>query len=138
MEFEGVNKPFNYIQFVPSFSYNIIDGKISVPIEIGVGINKMIRIQDNFGLVINQLNYDYRVSTGINCSLNGFILGGNFVLSKAIRSYELRKYTTGSFNPYQYGAEVSVAYFKQASLLGESPEEKIAMWKYTISKTQLL
>jgi len=107
--FEKVDLPYNYLQFVPSYTYNIRKGKFNIPIELGLAINKRINEDDIFYIQITEYNYDMRLSSGIQYNLNNFKIGSNIVYSKSISNYEVEN-VIGEYKPYQLGIEIGIAY----------------------------
>ena len=100
---------YNYLQFIPSYAYNIRKRKFNIPIELGIAINKRIKEEDIFYVGITEYNYDFRLSTGIQYNLNNFTIGSNVVYSKSIANYETEN-VKGEYKPYQIGIELGIGY----------------------------
>jgi hypothetical protein len=112
--FVNVDSPYNYLQIVPSYAYNLYLGKFSIPIELGFAINKRIREEKIFYIGIKEYNYDFRLSSGIQYKLKNFSIGSNIVYSNSIGNYET-EYVRGEYKPYQIGIELGIGY----TLIGE-------------------
>lgn len=63
-EWNGVNLPFIYLQFVPSVSYTYRFGKNRIPFELGLAINRFTDHSSVILAFINEYNYDIRSSIG--------------------------------------------------------------------------
>lgn len=109
--YDKVDIPYNYIQIAPSYAYSLLLGDFSVPIEVGLAINKRIKEEDIFYIRITEYNYDVRLSSGIHYQFDNVSLGVNFLVSKALRDYEFESYYVGEYDLYQLGAELCVAYY---------------------------
>lgn len=109
ISFDNIDLPYNYLQFVPSYAYNIRKGKFGIPIELGLAINKRIKEDDIFYVGINEYNFDFRLSSGIQYNLNNFRIASNIVYSKSLGNYE-KEYVTGEYKPFQIGIELGIGY----------------------------
>jgi len=108
-EYLNVDLPYNYIQFVPSFSYLILQGKLSVPIELGVAMNKRIMEDEIFYIGVREHNFDLRMSAGIKYDVTPKVsVGSNVLIAKALRNYLDSEFFMGNFDPNQIGLELSV------------------------------
>lgn len=107
--YEHIDLKYNYLQFIPSYAYNIRKRKFNIPIELGIAINKRIKEEDIFYVGITEYNYDFRLSTGIQYNLNNFTIGSNVVYSKSIANYETEN-VKGEYKPYQIGIEPGIGY----------------------------
>ena len=107
--YEHIDLKYNYLQFIPSYAYNIRKRKFNIPIELGIAINKRIKEEDIFYVGITEYNYDFRLSTGIQYNLNNFTIGSNVVYSKSIANYETEN-VKGEYKPYQIGIELGIGY----------------------------
>jgi hypothetical protein len=108
--YQHIYLPYHFIQIAPSFSYHLWNRKFQVPVELGLAINKRVNEADIFYIDIKEYNYDIRLSSGIHYQLSDLTVGGNFVFSKSLNSYQNKSSVSGSYNPYQFGFELSLGY----------------------------
>jgi len=108
-DYQNVDSPYSFSQITPSISYNIIDSKLTLPIEVGLSINKATNIEDVFFVFLKKYNYDLRISSGVQYHIAEMHIGINAVLSKSITEYQ-GKYEYGKYLPYQIGLELAVGY----------------------------
>ncbi|MBK8698483.1 MAG: hypothetical protein IPN29_02645 [Saprospiraceae bacterium] len=108
--YANVDLPYNYLQLIPSYAYNIVKGKFNLPFELGLAINKRINEADIFFLGITEYNFDIRISSGFHYKMNEFSIGSNLVFSKSIKNYATKS-VNGKYKPYQFGVELSIGYF---------------------------
>lgn len=106
---EYVTVKYNYLQFLPSYTYNIRKGNFNVPIDVGFAINKRIKEFNIAYIGITEYNYDLRLSSGVQYNLNNFRIGSNIVYSKSIGNYA-NEYVGGEYKPYQIGVELEIGY----------------------------
>jgi hypothetical protein len=103
--------PFYYIQYCPSFTHRIMKNKFILPIEVGFNINKRIKEEELFYVVVKEHNYDVFFSTGLQYPiLNDLLLGVNAKFNFALNNYLDPRFYIGSYKPIQFGLQVSIMY----------------------------
>jgi len=108
-DYENINRPYKFIQITPPISFNIINQKIKVPLELGLSINRRTNLEDIFFVFINKYNFDLRLSTGVQYDFGKLNLGMNIIYSRSINEYQAI-YEFGKYKPYQLGLELAIGY----------------------------
>ena len=109
--FQNIKATYSYFQICPSYAYAFRLGKVSIPIELGICINKRINVLDIKYVGISKYNFDMKLSYGATYNLaEDLNLGVNFVYFHALKDYQDKDLVRGVFNPRQYGLELVVAY----------------------------
>lgn len=107
--YENFKNTYNLVQLTPSVSYNIINQKIKVPLEVGVSINRRMTTRGGAFVYIKNYNFDFRASSGVQFTTDKFHFGINAVYSRAISEYQT-KAVQGKYLPYQHGLELVIGY----------------------------
>ncbi len=108
-QWEGVDRPYNYFQISPRYTYRLIFGNLIVPLELGFNINKRINVYDIAYVMINKFNYDLRLSTGIQYRfIQNMVAGISAVYHHGLNEYQYDPWENGIFKPRQIGIEFSI------------------------------
>jgi hypothetical protein len=109
--YPDVNEIYHYIQLAPSYSYRILNKKISIPVEAGINVNFNTQGPENLIVDINKTNFDYEISTGIDYKIDPFfIIGLHGLYTANINEYQDKETVNGTYKPKQLGLEFSIQY----------------------------
>ena len=107
--YERWDRAYQYYEITPSYCYQINIGRLRLPIELGVRINKLIYRDDTF-IHVKEYNYDLRMALGVSYALTDhFNVGINGLFANALEAYQDEK-VTGTYKPRQFGLELSLMY----------------------------
>ena len=107
----------HFIQFTPLMSYDLIYGKIKIPIEVGITFNSIYKdfynqYHDNKLVFSRKYHMDLRLSTGFHYyDFEMIEIGINIIYAQSFTNYLTNKFSyDGDFIPYQLGAELAIQY----------------------------
>jgi hypothetical protein len=109
--FTNANAVYHYIQLAPSYAFRILNKRIIIPLEAGININ--MRVKEAYILLvgINEFNFDYEFSTGLDYKLEpNFLIGLHGIYTSNINEYQDKMSVYGTYKPKQLGFEFSINY----------------------------
>ena len=109
--YTSIDQPYHYFQIAPSYSYRILNKKFIIPVEIGININKRVKEAWIFLVGIDEYNFDYEISSGVQYKiLDRVLLGVHGVFTDNLSEYQHKETVWGTYEPLMFGIEFSVAY----------------------------
>lgn len=109
-EFQKADIPYVYFHLTPSVAYKLVNGRLSLPIELGLSFNKLSNRADIFYIDVHNYNYDVRCYMGLEYEIvSGLNFGAHLMATQALRPYSPKE-VGGSFVPFQIGGAFSLSY----------------------------
>ncbi|HEX5112511.1 MAG TPA: hypothetical protein VFV79_06680 [Saprospiraceae bacterium] len=111
ISYTDLNVVFHYFQFAPSYTYRIGNKRLMVPVEVGLNFNFEIGESEEPFVEINNINFDYEISAGLDYRLDPeLIIGVHGLFIGNINEYQVADYEYGTFKPKSLGLEFSIIY----------------------------
>jgi len=109
--FNDVQEGYQYFQIALSYAYRILNKRIMIPLEAGININRLTNEVKLAGAPLNEFNFDYEISAGIDYRLDPeFIIGAHGLFISNINEYQDDSVESGTFKPKSLGLEFSIIY----------------------------
>ena len=109
--YNDVHEVYQYFQIAFSYAYRIVNKRVMIPVEAGININRLRNEAKLASYPLNEYNFDYEISGGVDYRLDPeLIIGLHGLFTGNINEYQDSDVETGTFLPKSLGLEFSIMY----------------------------
>ena len=109
--YNDIQEGYQYFQIALSYAYRLLNKRIMIPLEGGININRLTNEIKLSGAPLNEYNFDYEISAGVDYRLDPeLIIGLHGLFTGNMNEYQDSDIETGTFLPKSLGLEFSIIY----------------------------